>query len=56
MLVSLQERHIVGQAKIMVEIGRPRKAMGSRPKTRGLGVIPLKLFAFPAPDILKRWG
>jgi hypothetical protein len=45
--VAPQGHDIVGRAKTMVEMGRPRKAMGLRPYYLRLGRDPVEVVRFP---------
>jgi hypothetical protein len=44
--VSPQGRRVVGRAKTTMEMGRPRKAMGSRPDYSWLGRDPVEAARF----------
>jgi hypothetical protein len=44
--VALQSHRIVGRAKTTVEMGRPKKAMGSRPDRSRIGHDPVEAVRF----------
>jgi hypothetical protein len=44
--VAPQGRHVVGRAKTIVEMGRPKKAVGSRPDYSRIGCDPMEVVRF----------